>query len=58
VSFKNDFAELLGIAKQYLCELEKGRRFVSPKAVAEFAAILQSTFLSFSFMTCNKIVLI
>ena len=35
-----DFSLHLGISKQYLCDIEKGRRCVSPKAVAEFAEIL------------------
>lgn len=32
-----EFANLLGISKQYLCDLEKGRKFVSPKVAAGFA---------------------
>jgi transcriptional regulator with XRE-family HTH domain len=32
-----EFAKLLGVSKQYLCDLEHGRRFVSPKAAAEYA---------------------
>lgn len=32
-----DFALKLGISKQYLCDIERGRRFVSPKAAAEYA---------------------
>lgn len=35
-----DFAKLLRISRQYLCDIEKGRRAVSPKAAAEFANIL------------------
>ncbi len=31
------FAELLGISKQYLCDIEKGRKFVSPKVAAHYA---------------------
>ncbi len=31
------FAELLGISKQNLCDIEHGRRFVSPKMANEFA---------------------
>lgn len=34
---QSDFAELLGISRQYLCDLEKGRRIVSAKAAARFA---------------------
>ena len=32
-----EFAKLLGVSKQYLCDLEHGRRFASPKAAAEYA---------------------
>ncbi|NGX58224.1 MAG: hypothetical protein K940chlam3_01129 [Chlamydiae bacterium] len=32
-----EFAKLLGISSQYLCDIEKGRRFISPKVAAEFA---------------------
>ena len=32
-----EFSKLLGVSKQYLCDLEHERRFVSPKAAAEFA---------------------
>lgn len=35
-----EFAKLLGVSKQYLCDLEHGRRFASPKAAAEYAKIL------------------
>lgn len=31
------FAKILGVSKQYLCDLEHGRRFASPKAAAEYA---------------------
>lgn len=31
------FAKLLGISRQYLCDIEHSRRFVSPRAAAEFA---------------------
>lgn len=34
---QGEFAELLEISRQYLCDIEKGRRFVSPKTAAEFA---------------------
>ncbi len=36
-----NFAQLLGISKQYLCDLEHGRRFASPKAAAKYATILR-----------------
>src|SRR5580692_5459541 len=32
-----EFAKLLGISRQYLCDIEHSRRFVSPRAAAEFA---------------------
>lgn len=35
-----EFAKILNISKQYLCDIERGRRFVSPKAAARFANIL------------------
>lgn len=31
------FAKTLGVSKQYLCDIEKRRRFVSPKAATGFA---------------------
>lgn len=32
-----EFAKKLGVTKQYLCDLEQGRRYASPKAAAEYA---------------------
>jgi transcriptional regulator with XRE-family HTH domain len=32
-----EFALKLGVSKQYLCDLERGRRFASPKAAATYA---------------------
>lgn len=32
-----EFAKLLGVSRQYLCDVEHGRRFISPKAAAKFA---------------------
>lgn len=32
-----EFAKSLGISRQYLCDIERNRRFISPKAAAEFA---------------------
>ena len=32
-----EFAKLLSISRQYLCDVEKGRRIVSTKAAAAFA---------------------
>jgi len=34
------FAKQLGISKQYLSDIENGRRFVSPKTAASYAKIL------------------
>jgi transcriptional regulator with XRE-family HTH domain len=31
------FADLLGVSKQYLCDVEKGRRAVRPGKAAEYA---------------------
>ena len=36
----SNFAKLLKITPQKLCDIEKGRRTVSPKTAAEFAKIL------------------
>ncbi|PCI35268.1 MAG: transcriptional regulator [Thiotrichales bacterium] len=35
-----EFAEKQGISKQYLCDLERGRRLVSPKMAAGYAKLL------------------
>lgn len=35
-----EFAKLLGISPQKLCDIEKGRRFVSAKMAADFAVKL------------------
>lgn len=35
-----EFAEKLSISRQYLCDLERGRRLVSPKIAVEYASIL------------------
>ena len=34
------FAEKLAVSRQYLCDLEHGRRFASPKAAAKYANLL------------------
>jgi transcriptional regulator with XRE-family HTH domain len=34
------FAKLLGVSKQILCDIEHGRRTISPKKAAEYAEIL------------------
>lgn len=35
-----EFAKVIGVSKQYLCDLEHGRKVVSPKTAAKFAIIL------------------
>ena len=35
-----DFAKILGVSKQYLCDLEHDRKIVSAKKAKHFAAIL------------------
>ena len=37
---QTDFAKKLGVSKQYLCDLERGRKSVSPKKAKNFAEIL------------------
>jgi DNA-binding transcriptional regulator YiaG len=32
-----EFAKLLGVSKQFLCDLEHQRRFISPKMAEDFA---------------------
>lgn len=32
-----DFAKKLGVSRHYLCDIERGRRYVSPKSAVEFA---------------------
>ena len=34
---QEDFAKLLGVSKSHLCDIEKGRKSVSPKRAASFA---------------------
>lgn len=36
-----DFAKLINVSRQYLCDIEHGRRFVSPKAAAAYAKKLK-----------------
>lgn len=36
-----EFAKLLGVSRQYLCDIEHGRRFISPKTSAAFAKKLR-----------------
>lgn len=35
-----EFAYKLGVSKQYLCDLEHGRKVISPKTAAKFAVLL------------------
>jgi antitoxin HigA-1 len=37
---QEDFAKKLGISKSHLCDIEKGRKTVSPERAARFAKIL------------------
>lgn len=39
----SSFAKLLKITPQKLCDIEKGRRLVSPKTAVEFAKILEDS---------------
>lgn len=34
---QSEFAALMGVSTQYLCDIENSRRFVSPKLAADFA---------------------
>lgn len=35
-----DFADMLKITRQHLCDIERGRKFVSPKLAAKYAEML------------------
>jgi len=35
-----EFAKLLGVSRQHVCDIEKGRKMVSPERAAKFALIL------------------
>lgn len=35
-----EFAKTLGVSRQVLCDIEHGRRIISPKKAAEFADLL------------------
>jgi transcriptional regulator with XRE-family HTH domain len=37
---QTDFAETLGISRSHLCDIEKGRKTVSPARAAQFARVL------------------
>ena len=34
------FAKMLGVSRQVLCDMEHGRRIISPKKAAEYAGLL------------------
>ncbi|MFA6038312.1 MAG: helix-turn-helix transcriptional regulator [Legionellales bacterium] len=34
---QREFGKLLGVSSQYICDIEHGRKIISPKAAAEFA---------------------
>ena len=38
---QTDLSNKLGISRQYLCDVEKGRRLVSPTQAARFAKVLR-----------------
>ena len=38
-----DFADKLGISRSQLCDIEKGRKLVSPKKAVEYARILKNS---------------
>jgi transcriptional regulator with XRE-family HTH domain len=42
-----EFARLIGVSRQYLCDIEHGRRIVSTKAAAAFAEKLGYSTLQF-----------
>jgi len=35
-----EFAKVLGVSRQILCDIEHGRRIISPKKAAEYAELL------------------
>ena len=51
-----DFAKKLGISKQHLCDIEKGRKFVSPERAAKFAKILGHSEQSFVALALQDVV--
>ncbi len=51
-----EFAKKLGISKQHLCDIEKGRKFVSPERAAKFARILGHSERSFVALALQDIV--
>jgi transcriptional regulator with XRE-family HTH domain len=51
-----EFAKKLGISKQHLCDVEKGRKFVSPMRAAKFAKILGHSERSFVALALQDVV--
>ncbi|OGQ49542.1 MAG: transcriptional regulator [Deltaproteobacteria bacterium RIFCSPLOWO2_02_56_12] len=51
-----EFAKKLGISKQHLCDIEKGRKFVSPERAAKFARILGHSERSFVALALQDII--
>ena len=51
-----EFAKKLGVSKQHLCDIEKGRKFVSPERAAKFARILGHSERSFVALALQDIV--
>ena len=51
-----EFAAKLGISKQHLCDIEKGRKFVSPERAAKFARILGHSERSFVALALQDII--
>ena len=51
-----EFAAKLGISKQHLCDIEKGRKFVSPERAVKFAKILGHSEQSFVALALQDIV--
>ena len=39
----DQFAELLGVSRSHLCDIEQGRRSVSPERAARFARALEQS---------------
>lgn len=37
---QSEFADILGVSRQYICDIEHGRRSISPKAAYQYAKLL------------------
>ena len=53
---QKDFAEKLGISKANLCDIEKGRKLVSPERAARWARILGYPYSSFVRMSLQDLI--